>query len=62
MSSLYKIDDVMKMLNVGKATIRREIIRGNLPAIKIGKSLRFDMSDVEQYIAQLPKWKEVKNG
>lgn len=57
MSLLYKIEDVMKMLNVSKATIRREIIRGNLPAIKIGKSLRFNVSDVDKYIAQLPKWK-----
>ena len=59
MSLLYKIDDVVAVLNVSKATVKREIIRGNLPALKIGKSLRFKVSDVEKYIQQLPKWKEV---
>ena len=60
MSLLYKIDDVMEVLNVSRATVKREVIRGNLPAIKIGKSLRFNVSDVNKYIEQLPKWKEVK--
>jgi putative molybdopterin biosynthesis protein len=62
MSLLYKIDDVAKLLNVSNITVRREVIRGNLPAVKIGRSLRFNVSDVKKYIEQLPDWKEVKSG
>ncbi len=62
MSLLYKIDDVAKLLNVSNITVRREVSRGNLPAVKIGRSLRFNVSDVKKYIEQLPNWKEVKSG
>jgi excisionase family DNA binding protein len=62
MSLLYKIDDVAKLLNVSNITVRREVSRGNLQAVKIGRSLRFNVSDVKKYIEQLPSWKEVKSG
>ena len=51
---LMTIEDVRTVLNISKASVRRELIRGNLSAVKIGKSLRFKPEDVEAYINNLP--------
>jgi excisionase family DNA binding protein len=51
---LMTIDDVKTLLNISKTSVRRELLRGNLSAVKIGKSLRFKPEDVEAYINNLP--------
>ena len=51
---LMTIEDVRTVLNISKASVRRELIRGNLSAVKIGKSFRYKPEDVEAYINNLP--------
>ena len=53
MKTLLKINDVSKILNISIVSVRRQIKNGNLKAIKIGKSLRFDETDIEIYVKSL---------
>ena len=55
MQTLLKIDDVSKILNISNVTVRRQIKNGNLKAMKIGKSLRFDPKDIEIYVKSLTR-------
>jgi excisionase family DNA binding protein len=51
MEALLKVSEVAARLRVSVATIRRMVQRGQLPAIKIGKQLRYRESDVAALIA-----------
>ncbi|MFN6549554.1 helix-turn-helix domain-containing protein [Mycolicibacterium septicum] len=42
---------VAERLGVSDETIRQEIKRGNLPAIRVGRTYRVLQSDVDAYIA-----------
>lgn len=42
---------VAERLGVSDETIRQEIKRGNLPAIRVGRTYRVLRSDVDAYIA-----------
>jgi excisionase family DNA binding protein len=53
MTQLVKIAELSKQLSVSPSSIRREIDRGNLQAIKIGSSVRITSDEVERYIASL---------
>ena len=54
MTALVSISDVAKLLAVSKITIRRKVSAGELPCIRITKGgpMRFDVRDVEKFIAQ----------
>ena len=47
---LLKIPQAADRLSVSVATIRREIDRGNLPAVRVGKVLRIDEDDLATYV------------
>ena len=53
MTHLVKIAELSKQLSVSPSSIRREIDRGNLQALKIGSSVRITSDEVERYIASL---------
>lgn len=53
MAQLLKINDVSDQLKMSKSSIRREIDRGNLSAIKIGKSVRISSAELDRYLSSL---------
>jgi len=53
MTQLVKITELSKQLNISASSIRREIDKGNLQALKIGSSVRITLDEVERYIASL---------
>lgn len=53
MTQLLKINDVSDQLKMSKSSIRREIDRGNLSAIKIGKSVRISSAELDRYLSSL---------
>jgi excisionase family DNA binding protein len=55
MAQLLKINDVSDQLKMSKSSIRREIDRGNLHAIKIGKSVRISSQELDRYLAEIQK-------
>lgn len=46
---------VAELLGVSDETVRQEILRGNLPAIRVGRTYRVLVDDVEEYIASAAK-------
>ena len=53
MAQLLKINDVSDQLKMSKSSIRREIDRGNLQAVKIGKSVRISSEELDRYLSSL---------
>ena len=53
MTQLVKIAELSKQLSVSPSSIRREMDKGNLQALKIGSSVRITSDEVERYIASL---------
>ena len=53
MLSLMKIEDVAQKLQVSKSSVRRLITNGELPAVRIGKSVRIRSDDWDQFMAKL---------
>jgi excisionase family DNA binding protein len=53
MAQLLKINDVSDQLKMSKSSIRREIDRGNLQALKIGKSVRISSEELNRYLSSL---------
>jgi len=51
--SLMKIEDVAQKLQVSKSSVRRLITNGELPAVRIGKSVRIRSDDWDQFMAKL---------
>ena len=50
MNSSLNVVEVAQMLNITKNTVYEMIKRGELPSYKIGRKIRIDKSDVENYI------------
>ena len=53
MLSLMKIEDAAQKLQVYKSQVRRLISNGQLPAVKIGKSVRIRSDDWDQFMTKL---------
>ena len=49
-SAWYSVSTVARWLGVTELTVRREIKRGNLAAIRVGKSIRVSRADLERYV------------
>lgn len=49
---LLAVPDVERWLGVCGRTVRSFVQRGELPAIRLGRSLRFDPSDVVAFVAK----------
>ena len=50
-SALLRIDEVAAILTVSSKTIRRLVARGDLRAIRIGRSVRIHPSEIDRLIA-----------
>ena len=50
---LLKIDEVAKYIGLNHRTIRRMADRGELPVVRIGKSLRFKTEEVRKFVEDL---------
>lgn len=55
MGDLLRITDVSEILQVSGSTVRRLIENGELPAMRVGESIRLQRAEVESYIARLEK-------
>lgn len=49
---LYSLDEAAKMLAISKKTLTREIARGNMPYVLIGKRRKIASEDLDRYIDQ----------
>lgn len=47
---LLTMQDVLDLTSVSPKTLRRQIVRGNLPTIRVGNRLRFRPADVEDWL------------
>ena len=59
MVQLLKINEVSGQLNMSKSSICREIDRGNLQAVKIGKSVRISSEELDRYLSSLKETQAV---
>lgn len=41
--------------SLSKSTIRREIQKGNISAVKVGKAVRISEEELQRFIASLPR-------
>jgi len=48
---LLRVGDTAEYLGVSRATVERLVLRGELPIVKIGCSTRYDVEDLDRYIA-----------
>jgi len=48
---LLPVGDAANYLGVSRATVERLVFRGELPIVKIGGSTRYDVDDLDGYIA-----------
>ena len=48
-----KIEDAAQQLQVSKSSVRRLITTGELPAVRIGKSVRIRSDDWDQFMTKL---------
>lgn len=48
---ILKARDVSQMLGIGLSTVYRAVENGQLPAIRIGKALRFRRDAIERFCA-----------
>ena len=51
--NFYTVKELAALLVVKPITIYRMVDRGQLPAIRIGKSLRFDPADIEAFLDRI---------
>jgi excisionase family DNA binding protein len=47
---LMPVGPAAEYLGVSRATVERLVFRGELPIVKIGRSTRYDIDDLDQYI------------
>lgn len=60
MEQLLNIEEVEKLLNIKKSTLRAWIFGNRIPFIRIGRLIRFKASDLEAWVSN--RVKDGKNG
>jgi excisionase family DNA binding protein len=50
---LYKLDEFGRLAGLSLVTVRRLVKRGELPSVKIGRSVRIPREGAERWIASL---------
>ena len=53
-STLLSPAEVARLAAISRKTVYREIVRGELPAIHVGRQLRIDPVDFDQYLGRTP--------
>ena len=52
MSKVMSTDELAAYLRMNPATIRRNVERGEIPAIRIGRSWRFPKAMIDQWLTE----------
>ena len=52
---IMTVKEMSAFLKLKEETVRTLVAEGKLPGFKIGKSWRFDMEEVERWIAEMPR-------
>ena len=60
MEKMLTVKEVSALLAVHPSTVYRMLKRGTIPAIQIGSDYRFDVNNIEKWVAA--KHKEFTNG
>lgn len=55
MNDYLTTEDVAKMLRVSKPTVRKAVEQQGLPAIRLGRVVRFERQAVEAWLAEQQK-------
>jgi excisionase family DNA binding protein len=55
MVKIMTVKEVAAFLKLKEATICSLASEGKLPGFKLGKSWRFDMNEIENWIAEMPR-------
>jgi excisionase family DNA binding protein len=55
MVQIVTVREVATLLQLKESTVCSLAAEGKLPAFKLGKSWRFDMEEVERWIAEMPR-------
>lgn len=50
MDELLKIEDIAKILNVREATVKSYVYHKQIPFLKIGGNLRFDLKEIHKWL------------
>lgn len=50
--ALLTVPEVMQLLRISRAFLYTETREGHLPAIRLGRAVRYRRSDVEHYLTQ----------
>jgi putative molybdopterin biosynthesis protein len=53
-SALLSPAEVARLVAISRKTVYREIDRGELPAIHVGRQLRIDPTDLSRYLGRMP--------
>ena len=53
-NALLSPAEVARLAAISRKTVYREIERGELPAIHVGRQLRIDPTDLSQYLGRTP--------
>lgn len=62
MANLLNMKQVTSQLNVSERTVHRLIADGSLNPLKMGKSWKFEQSDIDAYVERLREETAVKRG
>ncbi len=62
MANLLSLKQVTQQLGISERTVYRLMEEGELNPFKMGKSWRFDQSDIDAYIGRLREQTQVKRG
>lgn len=49
-SQFYTVRTFAQLLGVDEKTVRREITRGRLPAVHIGRAIRIEPAEAQKYL------------
>lgn len=53
--TLYNYDQLAQILQKSKATIQREVYKGDIPYLKIGRHVRFDPLQIREWLLSKSK-------
>ena len=51
---LVPIDEIAKLLCVSTRTVRRLTVAGKIPAVRVGRQLRYDVAEVLRALGDFP--------
>lgn len=61
MSKVMSTDELAAYLRMNPATIRRNVERGEIPAIRIGRSWRFPKAMIDQWLTESMEVKDERS-